>query len=503
MADVSVAAWSNDPMANLPISMAPGEQAQPKVAATADGGAYISWFDGGAGGWDVYLQRVSASGEVMWPAGGVLVADRSFSSTQDYGLSVDAAGHAILAFRDDRFGGVQITAARVAPDGTLDWGSNGVQLTTGSAFVAAPKIAGGSDGGIVVAWTNDNVARVTSLDSTGATVWTNTLTDAGGLGLSPSDMHASDAAGQTGEVILLVVQQGGFATPRHLMAQKFDSSGAALWGAAPVAIFTSGSLQFGNFPDFVTDGAGGGVFAWYTNSPLQAFVQRLDATGAAALPVGGMTVSTNTSRVRVNPSVAFDQPTQSIYTFWVEENSNQSQFGLYGQRINSGVRQWGPEGAAVVALQSDQISQVRAIALDSDGVAFYTHTTSFNNQQILGVRLNISTSATVWTNDVSTVASGVSRTAVAVSGNQAILAWSDTRNDGNDIYAQNVNADGSLGVSAVLGDLNGDGVVNGADLATLLTQWGCAFPANCPADFDNSGVVDGFDLATLLTNWTG
>ena len=46
-------------------------------------------------------------------------------------------------------------------------------------------------------------------------------------------------------------------------------------------------------------------------------------------------------------------------------------------------------------------------------------------------------------------------------------------------------------------DLNGDGVVNGADLATLLTQWG----TNGPADLNNDGVVNGADLATLLTNW--
>jgi len=46
-------------------------------------------------------------------------------------------------------------------------------------------------------------------------------------------------------------------------------------------------------------------------------------------------------------------------------------------------------------------------------------------------------------------------------------------------------------------DLNGDGVVDGADLAALLIQWG----TNGPADLNNDGVVNGADLATLLTNW--
>ena len=54
----------------------------------------------------------------MWAHNGILVADRGFSSTQDYDLDVDTSGHAVICFRDDRFGGTKITAQRFAPDGT-------------------------------------------------------------------------------------------------------------------------------------------------------------------------------------------------------------------------------------------------------------------------------------------------------------------------------------------------------------------------------------------------
>ena len=51
-------------------------------------------------------------------------------------------------------------------------------------------------------------------------------------------------------------------------------------------------------------------------------------------------------------------------------------------------------------------------------------------------------------------------------------------------------------------DLNGDGVVNGADLSILLAAWGACPPkAACPADLDGNGAVDGADLATLLAAW--
>lgn len=54
------------------------------------------------------------------------------------------------------------------------------------------------------------------------------------------------------------------------------------------------------------------------------------------------------------------------------------------------------------------------------------------------------------------------------------------------------------------GDINGDGQVDGADLALLLGAWGdCPGTGECPADLDGSGDVNGADLAILLGNWTG
>ena len=50
----------------------------------------------------------------------------------------------------------------------------------------------------------------------------------------------------------------------------------------------------------------------------------------------------------------------------------------------------------------------------------------------------------------------------------------------------------------VPGDLNGDGQVDGADLANLLGTWG----TDGPADFNGDGIIDGADLAYLLGFWT-
>lgn len=50
----------------------------------------------------------------------------------------------------------------------------------------------------------------------------------------------------------------------------------------------------------------------------------------------------------------------------------------------------------------------------------------------------------------------------------------------------------------LVGDLDGDGVVNGADLGIMLTSWGSAGAG----DLNGDGIVDGADLGIILTSWT-
>ncbi len=62
---------------------------------------------------------------------------------------------------------------------------------------------------------------------------------------------------------------------------------------------------------------------------------------------------------------------------------------------------------------------------------------------------------------------------------------------------------GSNNVCDCLGDLNLDGVVNGADIALLLsvanTTTGCG--NNCSADLNGDGLVNGADIGLMLSAW--
>ena len=56
------------------------------------------------------------------------------------------------------------------------------------------------------------------------------------------------------------------------------------------------------------------------------------------------------------------------------------------------------------------------------------------------------------------------------------------------------------GEIVIVGDLNGDGSVDGSDFGILLAGWGSSDPA---LDLDGSGSVAGGDVGVLLANWTG
>lgn len=80
----------------------------------------------------------------------------------------------------------------------------------------------------------------------------------------------------------------------------------------------------------------------------------------------------------------------------------------------------------------------------------------------------------------------------------AILTLTFTRTVGasTDAYADNATLCVLVPCPA---DLNGDGVVDGADLGLLLGTWGSTGAA--PADLDGDGTVDGADLGLLLGAW--
>ncbi len=446
--------WSSSPALNLPLAdnNNGSDQVQPKLVPYSIYGGYVSWFDANPAtppviGYDVFYQRLSEKGYEQFHHGGNMIADLSNSSTEDYGLDVDSQGNALLAFLDTREGSnQQITAAKMGPGAQRLWGKLGVQLTNDSSSHFAPKITATSDGGVVVAWTSDSNVVAQKLDAKGQPQWgSGVVFSESGYNYLLADLHAAD----NGSVIISWVREKGFGSNAIMVANKISTSGTLLWGTKNLSIFTSGSLQFGNFPRFLPDGSGGAVFAWYTSIPsLQCYAQHILANGTAAFAKGGVAVSTGNFNVRVAPSVAYLASTQEVFVFWTEEDSNQFVNGVYGQKFNStGAPQWGSTGLVLVPLGADTQDFVTTVQVGTGALVLWVDTVSYGNATIQATRVD--GSGTVMCSQFvvsSTPSNKFDLVATTNPGGTAALAWVDDRIGNNGIYIQNVNPNCTLGL---------------------------------------------------------
>ncbi|MFZ0287068.1 MAG: hypothetical protein WAL32_17710 [Terriglobales bacterium] len=447
LTSTAFAQWPSDPMLNLALADGPGDQVQAKLLPMPNGDWYLSWFDNPGRGYGVYVQALDPGGVPFAPLNGLPVAKLGLSSTEDYGLSVDTAGNGLVAFLDDREGdNEQVTAAKISPSGQLLWGPLGIQLTNDENSNNDPKIAGTSDGDVVVGWSSNSNVVLQKLDPNGVPLWGN------GVVLSNSttsytlaDLHAAD----NGSVILSWVSSAGFSSPKTLLATKLSAAGGPLWGTQPVTIFDGGSLQFGEFPYFILDGSGGAVFSWYSSSPtLQVYAQHILANGTEAFPHNGSVGSNNANDVRVSPSVAYLKSTGETFLFWEEQDSLQDMAGVSGQKFDStGTQQWGSNGLTIVPVGNDQQLFVQTVQTGTGAQIFWVDEPSFDSDTMDAARLDGSGNLTCPITPISTVVSGKSRPAAGIgpSGLTAVV-WQDDRitGDGN-IYLQNVNTDCSLG----------------------------------------------------------
>ncbi|HVV97852.1 MAG TPA: hypothetical protein VHC92_11985 [Rhodanobacteraceae bacterium] len=446
------AQWSTDPNANLVVADGANEQVQPKMAATADGGFYISWFDNSTGGYDVRLQRLDAGGNELWPHNGVLVADRDESSTQDYGLAVDADGNALLAFGYTDDGGVlQVLAQKVAPDGTLLWGDPGIFVSADAGGANSPRIAATGDGA-AVAWSgSEGEVVIAKLDGDGSPLWVPNVTVTG-----PQLYAVGGLSGDADGNVIASWIVLNFTSPHAMYAQKFASvDGANLWGDDPVTIedATDGSLQFGNFPPFIDDGAGGAVFVWYTVGDVgEVHAQHIDATGTSLFPQNGVLASIDDSQNHFEPDGAYDPATGDIYALWRETDLlTQGQIGVYAQRIDStGARLWGDGGKVIVPLAPLDQTEMVALPVSGGGMIAAWSSDDYPNPTPLHAARIDADGNYLWPGDIvdfSIEASDSGRLTGALSTQgYAAYAWTaGAATLEGDIHAQNINMDGTLG----------------------------------------------------------
>ena len=225
-------------------------------------------------------------------------------------------------------------------------------------------------------------------------------------------------------------------------------TGSLLWGDTHVTVFDGGSLQFGNFPPFVADGAGGAVFGWYQVSPLQSRAQHILADGSEAFPHNGVPGSTNTAHDQVNPSVSYDPLSGSTYLIWDEILEGPlTNEGISGQRFDpAGVAQWGAFGLVIQPFTSSAVLNVTSVLTSTGALVVWSSEAAFAQDMITGAKVDPSGAIVCSPFAISSILSSKSRLDLTLSSTGlALAAWSDGRADAGDIYAQDVTPDCTLG----------------------------------------------------------
>jgi hypothetical protein len=257
------ASWSHDPNVNLAIAPSTASQNHPAIATDMAGGCYVAWADFRAGNLDIYLQRITADGNVApgWPASGLAVCTQP-GNQSNTSVASDGAGGVFVAWDDARIspGDRDIFLAHVQASGALAPGSpaGGLDLSTFTGKdEAVVHLAADGSGGVWAVWT------LFYTPGTDDDVYGAHVTGAGGVTFSgavngPTNLQDNPAVVVDGSGNALVAcasnDGGGVIVPWQAQVVKVNATGLRLMGPASVS---SPAIVAGDHPQIVSDAAGG------------------------------------------------------------------------------------------------------------------------------------------------------------------------------------------------------------------------------------------------------
>ena len=457
-APILIGQWTSNPAENTAITTMSGEQALPKIAVDSNGYAYVSWFTTETGNYNVRLQRLDLDGNALWLENGVLVSSEPQETwITDYDLAVDPSGYAIITFTDIRTGQSNPVGYRISPNGDMFWGQTGIMLANDNNFDPSPKVCVTTFGNSIFAWqsmpdSGDSQVRLQKISPDGQLLWGDgvILTQPGVDYTAPYLLQA-----ENDYAYLIWHKETGpyYAPNRGLYVQKLDVNGSFKW-TSDVEIYApvpSGPVVY---LKMCRDDSGGIVFSWYRAidaTQFHSYVQHMDADGTIGMPANGVQASTSTNRNHMYPAPAFLSQIQEIVLFFSEQDLNQNMRGMYAQKFDlQGNRLWGDEGIELIGLSNNEYGLFTADGKDNEAICIY-QAAEFGtmDSKIQAVMLD-DQGDFVWPDQFINLCSYQSQKLHNVMTNyymgQWVAVWQDQRNDFGDIYAQNIQLDGTLGV---------------------------------------------------------
>lgn len=265
--------WGADGVA---VCTATSGQVSPMIATDGSSGAIIAWGDSRGADSDIYAQRLNSAGTPVWLANGVAICaagDSQFESR----VVVDGAGGAIIAWWDRRTGAnYDIYAQRVNATGTSQWQLNGVPVCIAAGDQNAPSMTSDNAGGAILTWSD---LRSTDLDiyaqrlsGAGTALW---VFDGVVVCAASGDQDTPRIAPDGSSGAIVAWNDPRFAV-KDIYARRILSSGQPIWtfDGSPLSN-AAGSQQTALV---AADGVGGAIVAWNDSRAggTQIFAQRAE-----------------------------------------------------------------------------------------------------------------------------------------------------------------------------------------------------------------------------------
>ncbi|MCF7796839.1 MAG: T9SS type A sorting domain-containing protein [Candidatus Marinimicrobia bacterium] len=337
--------------------------------ANADGTMIFAWSDTRTGDRDVYAQKVDTDGNTLWGDTGVRLSN-AMGRQEDPVLVSDGNGGAFVSwidYRDDEGGDVYVQ--HVTASGEISWDAAGVPVAVNDGSQQLVNMARGADGYAYVIWYDTFLSQETDIFGTVLNL-DGPLVDTAVNGfpvVTASGSQSSNSIETSGSEAVIVWMDSREPDNSNIYAQRVDTTFTRLWG-------DNGKLVCGNAgpedkPKVVPADGNRVAVAWKdsrVNQQGDIYAQLLDENGDAVWTTDGIPVTSHTAK-QENVRLKTDG-TANIYIIW-EDFRNQSEYSdVYIQSLDfNGTIRWEANGLPVSIAAFKQV-QPRLTGDDTDGV---------------------------------------------------------------------------------------------------------------------------------------
>ena len=369
------------------------------AAPDGAGGAFYVWTDTRNGSPDLYMQRVDGSGNPLWAADGIALTSVWPGAAVRPSIVSDGTGGAIVAWVEGANTGAiydkHIRAQRVSASGQKLWGAGGVWVCQAAGGQERPTLISKGGGSAIVAWMdyrsgNSSDIYAQRIDATGTALW-----QAEGVPVVRAASAQSGLAMATDGYGGAILTWADLRTAYWaIYAQRIGVSGQPVWTEdgvllTPAMSMTPGMPDVALGPNIVADGAGGAIVAWhdFRNFPFTSganllsrsdiYAVRLNGAGQSLWTAGGVPLVSGLTATPSTflPGWAPEQVTMTsdgrggAFVVW-HDARNVASWDVYTQRVDrDGNRLWGTNGVPVTTAPGNQLAP--SIATDGQDGAVY------------------------------------------------------------------------------------------------------------------------------------